>query len=125
MSEQLRQASLGDRLKLLEENAKTFNDELAQIETRDDRFRTLLEAQFGKNGIFILVTQTILFIFALIIIVAVVIASININMKNQFTRKSSKSPSTKQPQPKRSSNNVFSLPSLTPSSTIKNYPIVV
>lgn len=47
--------------------------------TRDYRFNHIIESQLGTNGMYLLVCQSVLFIFALIIIVAVMIGSLFTN----------------------------------------------
>lgn len=68
------------------ENAKD-NDVVQRPKdiTRDQRFRHIVESQIGRNGIYLLVSQSILFIFALIIIVAVMIGSLLTNWQNAKT----------------------------------------
>lgn len=62
--------------------------------SRDYRFKHIIESKLGKNGIDLLLNQSILFVFALIIIVAVVIGMLFTNsrqLENQQAMTSNKS----------------------------------
>lgn len=45
-------------------------------ETRDTRFKTMLQQQFGDNGIVLMVNQSFLFIMALIMVISIIIGFI-------------------------------------------------
>lgn len=46
-------------------------------ETRDTRFKQMLQQQFGENGIVLLVNQSFLFLMSLVLIVAILIGLIS------------------------------------------------
>lgn len=53
------------------------NESITTTETRDTRFREMLQQQFGENGIVLLVNQSFLFLMSLILVVAILIGLIS------------------------------------------------
>lgn len=52
-------------------------------ESRDTRFKEMLQQQFGENGIVLLVNQSFIFLIALVLIVSVLIGLIS-TRNNEF-----------------------------------------
>lgn len=59
------------------------NEPITTDETRDTRFKELLQQQFGENGIVLLVNQSFIFIVALIFVVSILIGLISTRSGDQ------------------------------------------
>ncbi|ATY70267.1 GrBNV gp59-like protein [Tomelloso virus] len=63
------------------------NEPITTDETRDTRFKEMLQQQFGENGIVLLVNQSFLFLMSLILVVAILIGLISARGSGQQTLK--------------------------------------
>lgn len=59
------------------------NEPITTDETRDTRYKEMLQQQFGENGIVLLVNQSFIFLIMLVMIVSILIGLISTKSDNR------------------------------------------